>query len=130
MGKRDPVFDIDPAIARGALLAILVRRGAMLVRGAWLAVRSGRPAFPIFVGRGVVVHHARYLRLGSGVTIEDYCRLDCLGRMGIVLSDGVTLRRGVHIEVTSVLRDVGEGCVLGERVGVSEGSFLGAKGQL
>jgi hypothetical protein len=40
----------------------------------------------------------------------------------------VTQRRGVPIEVTNVLRELGEGRVLGERVRISGGCFLGAKG--
>lgn len=126
--KRDRLFSLDPEVGTGALAAVLLHRSLMLLRGTWLALRTGRLVFPVFAGRGVVVRHPRHLRLGRGVTIEDYCRLDCLGRVGIVLGDGVTLRRGVHIEATSVLRALAEGCVLGERVGISEGSFIGAKG--
>jgi acetyltransferase-like isoleucine patch superfamily enzyme len=130
LAKGDETYDIDPAIGADALRSVATRRFVMLVRGALLAARTRRLVFPVFVGRGVAVHHPRHLRLNRGVTIEDYCRLDCLGRTGIRLGESVTLRRGVHIEVTSVLRDIGEGCVLGDRVGVSEGTYLGAKGLL
>jgi acetyltransferase-like isoleucine patch superfamily enzyme len=126
--KADSSFDIDPAIRTTSLVAYLWRRFVMLVRGCVLGLRSGRFALPVFVGRGVVVTNASTLRLSPGVTIGDYCRLDCLGRTGIDLGRGVTLRRGVHIEVTSVLREMGEGCVIGERAGISEGTFIGAKG--
>ncbi|MBN2247178.1 MAG: acyltransferase [Coriobacteriia bacterium] len=100
----------------------------MALRGLVLALRSRSFVAPVFVGRGVVVTDAARLRLSPGVTIGDYCRLDCTGRLGISLGRGVTLRRGTHIEVTSVLRQVAEGCVLADRVGVSEGCFIGAKG--
>ena len=128
--KADEAFDIDESIAGSVLLGVGCRRASMAGRGVMLALRSGRFAFPVFVGRGVVVTNPRHLRLSPGVTIGDYCRLDCLGRSGIVVGNGVTLRRGVHIEVTSVIRELGEGCVLGERVGISEGCFLGAKGRI
>lgn len=128
--KADDAFDIDPAIGARDLAGFMGRRAAMAVRGVWLALRTGRFAFPVFVGRRVTVHQARHLCLSPGVTIEDDCRLDCLGSTGVHLGRGVTLRRGVQIEVTSVLRDLGDGCVLGDRVGVSEGCFLGAKGLL
>ena len=128
--KGDQNFDLDPGIGGRVLVGAMLRRGIMALRGLFLAVQSGRFAFPVFVGRGVVVHNKRYLKLSSGVTIEDFCRLDCLGTTGVVLAKGVTLRRGVHIEVTSVLRELGVGCVIGERAGVSEGCFMGAKGRL
>lgn len=128
--KGDDAFDIDSAIGVGALAGFIWRRAVMAGRGLWLALRTGRLVFPVFVGRRVAVHAARHLHLMPGVTIEDDCRLDCLGRTGVHLGRGVTLRRGVQIEVTSVLRELGEGCVLGDRVGVSEGCFLGAKGLL
>lgn len=126
--KGDDTFDIDPAISTGALLSFVARRIVMAFRGIVLALRSRTFVAPVFVGRGVVVTDASNLRLSPGVTIGDYCRLDCTGRLGIVMGRGVTLRRGVHIEVTSVLRQIAEGCVLEDRVGLSEGCFIGAKG--
>lgn len=126
--KGDAAFDIDPAIRTGSLAGFVTRRAFMALRGAVLALRCHSLVGPVFVGRGVVVTDARSLTLSPGVTIGDYCRLDCTGRLGIVLGRGVTLRRGVQIEVTSVLRQIAEGCVLEDRVGVSEGCFIGAKG--
>lgn len=76
----------------------------------------------------MVVTDAAHLRLSPGVTIGDFCRLDCVGRAGITLGPGTTLRRGVHIEVTSNLKKLAFGCRLVAPVGVSEGSFIGAKG--
>jgi len=131
IGKRakgDPSFRIDDAISAGSLMSFSLRRSLMALRGLVLAARTGRLVYPVFVGRGVVVTDAVCLRLSPGVTIGDYCRLDCLGRAGITLGPGTTLRRGVQIEVTSNLKKVGVGCKLGARVGVSEGSFIGAKG--
>jgi acetyltransferase-like isoleucine patch superfamily enzyme len=126
--KGDRAFRVDAAVPSSALLWFTVRRGAMATRGVILALRTGHWAFPVFVGRGVVVTDARYLRLHPGVTIGDYCRLDCLGRAGITLGPGTTLRRGVHIEVTSNLKKLAHGCRLGTRVGISEACYIGAKG--
>lgn len=126
--KGDAAFDIDPAIGVGSLVSFFARRVAMAMRGLLLALRCRSWVAPVFVGRGVVVTDAARLSLSPGVTIGDYCRLDCTGRLGIRIGRGVTLRRGVHIEVTSVLRHIAEGCVLEDRVGISEGCFIGAKG--
>ncbi|MEI7813653.1 MAG: acyltransferase [Coriobacteriia bacterium] len=126
--KRDEAFDLDPAIRPFDFLSIVLRRMVMGFRGLGLALRAGRAAVPVFVGRGVVVTNARHLNLAPGVSIGDYCRLDCLGSSGVTLGRGSTLRRGVHVEVTSVLRSVGVGLMVGERVGISEGCYIGAKG--
>ena len=126
--KRDPSFTVDSAVSPGALLGFSLRRAIMALRGIGLTCRTHRWVFPVFVGRSVVVTDARNLNLTPGVCIGDYCRLDCLGRAGILLGPGTTLRRGVHIEVTSTLKEIGVGCRLGSRVGVSEGAFIGAKG--
>ena len=128
MVKRDSTFDMSDDVPARALVSFIIERGGMLVRGIWLSVRARKGAFPVFVGRSVTVRNPSSLQLEPGVTIGDYCRLDCLGTEGIVLRRGATLRRGAHIEVTSVLRDLGVGCVLEERVGVSEGAYIGAKG--
>ena len=126
--KSDPSFRIDDAISTGSLVSFSLRRSLMVLRGLVLAARTGRFVYPVFVGRGVVVTDAACLRLSPGVSIGDYCRLDCLGLAGITLGPGTTLRRGVQIEVTSNLKKLGFGCKLGARVGVSEASFIGAKG--
>jgi len=126
--KGDTVFSIDEDVSGRALGGLILRRALMAARGLVLAARSGSLVYPVFVGRGVVVTSPRFLKLSRGVTIEDFCRLDCLGKHGIALGAGVTLRRGVHIEVTSVLRDLGEGCVIDQGAGVSEGAYIGAKG--
>lgn len=128
--KGDPAFDIDPSIKTWSLIVFAVRRSMMALRGLVLSVRCAGCAFPVFVGRRVTVTNARWLRLSPGVTIGDGCHLDCLGSIGIVLGRGVTLRPGVRIEVTSVLRELGEGIEIGDRVGVSEDCFLGAKGRI
>lgn len=126
--KKDETFDIDSSLHTGDLLVQILRRGIMATRGLVLAMRAHSFVVPVFVGRGVTVTGARHLTLSPGVTIDDYCRLDCLGHTGVALGRGVTLRRGAHIEVTSVMRHLGNGIVVGERVGISEGCFVAAKG--
>ena len=126
--KHDGSFSVDEAISDSALIGFSLRRSVMALRGVALALRTGRLVYPVFVGRGVVVTDASSLRLSPGVSIGDYCRLDCLGRAGIALGPGTTLRRGAQIEVTSTLGDLAFGCRTGARVGIGEGSFIGAKG--
>lgn len=126
--KKDRSFDIDDSISVATLIFFVCRRLRMALRGLIMSLRCGQIVYPVFVGRRVVVTNARKLRLSPGVTIGDYCRLDCLGREGIALGPGATLRRGVQIEVTSVLKGLGEGCRIGARVGLSEGTYIGAKG--
>jgi len=126
--KGDETFAIDPRLTTSDLLGFALRRAIMALRGLILSARTRSWVFPVFVGRGVRIIGARHLRLSPGVTIDDYCRLDCVGKQGISLGRGATLRRGTQIEVTSVMRQLGEGAVIGERVGISEGCFIGAKG--
>ncbi len=126
--KGDSTFSFDPSLTVTDIMGFALRRGVMAVRGVQLALQARSWVFPVFVGRGVRVTGKRHLHLSAGVTIDDYCRLDCVGKHGITLGRGATLRRGAHIEVTSVMRQIGEGAVIGDRVGISEGCFIGAKG--
>lgn len=126
--KGDETFDIDAALRNSDLFGFASRRAAMAMRGTLLSLRTGHWVFPVFIGRRVTVTGAGHLHLSPGVTIDDDCRLDCAGRVGIRLGRGVTIRRGSQIEVTSVMRQLGEGAILADRVGISEGCFIGAKG--
>ena len=114
--KKDDAFDIDASLGAGVLVGVTVRRGFMALRGMVLGLRSGHLVFPVFVGRGVVVTNPRYLHLNRGAIIKDCCRLDCLGRTGITLGAGTTLRRGVHLR--SRVCSANSGSILGERVGL------------
>lgn len=126
--KDDETFDIDSALRPGDLIGVVIRRATMALRGVFLTIRTRSLVIPVFIGRGVRVTGARHLTLSPGVTIDDYCRLDCMGHSGIELGRGVTLRRGAQIEVTGVLRHLGSGIVVADRVGISEGCFVAAKG--
>jgi acetyltransferase-like isoleucine patch superfamily enzyme len=126
--KNDSSFDVDDAIETRALVSFSRRRLAMALRGAWLTIQTGKWAFPVFVGRGVVVTNPQKLSLAPGVTLEDYCRLDCQSQRGVTLGAGATLRRGTHVEATSTLKEQAIGCEIGPRVGISEGCYIGAKG--
>lgn len=126
--KRDPTYQLDPALTMRALLEIVVARSASVLR-AWrwyflLRERNGL----FFVGRHVVIRHAQYLSIGRTVTLGDYVTIDALSREGVILGDNVSIGAFTIIETTGILQRLGKGFSIGPNSNLGDYCFVGAAG--
>jgi len=131
LGRRmkGELFAIDPGVPASALVGFAVGRGVDALRGVWLRIWLGRgSAWPVFVGARVRVSCARRVVLGRGVTLGEGVVLRGLSRAGVRLGDGVSVGAGTVIVATSVLRELGEGCVIGRNSGIGQFGFIGCGG--
>lgn len=126
--KHDDGYRLDPDLGGAALAGILWRRGLALLRGVWWSWRLGACRLPLFVGRHVQIRHARQLRVGRGVTLDDDVIIDALSRRGVVLGDNVSISRGTEIHATGVITRLGEGFQIGSDSNLGHFSFVGAAG--
>lgn len=126
--KRDPTYQLDPALTMRALLEIVVSRSASTLR-AWrwyflLRERNGL----VFVGKHVTIHHAQYLSVGRAVTLGNYVTIDALSREGVILGDNVSIGAFTIIEATGILRRLGKGFSIGANSNLGDYCFVGAAG--
>lgn len=126
--KHDPGYHLDPDLGGAVLLSILWWRSAALLRGVWWSWRLGACRLPFFVGRRVQIRHARLLKVGRGVTLDDDVIIDALSRRGVTLGDNVTLARGSVIQATGAMTQLGVGLEMGANSNLGHYSFVGAAG--
>lgn len=125
--KRDPTYEVDPAISVSDVAREVQRRGASALRGSW-ALRGVKGGRLRFAERGVEIRHRRHLHVGDGSVIEAYARLHCLSKDGFEVGRRVTIGKFSIIEATGVLWLMGRGFSIGDDSSVGDYAFIGAAG--
>ena len=105
--------------------------GLRVLRGAVLRLRLGNAAGLVFCERRVTVLHARYVRAGRDLNLEEGCQIVGLSKRGIVFGDRCTVGRYSQIAPTNVLGSVpGEGLKLGDNSNIGPYSWIGCSGYI
>jgi acetyltransferase-like isoleucine patch superfamily enzyme len=126
--KKDSSYKIDSFLTAGDLIQINIRRAMALFRGFFRTFfRKGRGGF-LFLGSRVVFRHSHLLSLGRGVVIEDFVTIDALSKKGIQFGDNVKIARFTTIECTGVIRNIGEGVIIGSNSAIGAYSYIGGQG--
>lgn len=110
------------------VIRIVGSKGVCLLRGLFLSIGFKRRDFPVFAGRNVRIRFAERIISGACLTLEEDVTLNALCKSGIVFGRNVTLRKGTTIDCTGVIRELGEGLVVGDYVGMSDGCFIQVRG--
>lgn len=118
-------YKIDPNIPLSYLLAVFIRRFAMILVGLFLFCKKRGV---VFVAFNVKIRCRSKLKLGSGVTIDRGCYIDALSYNGIQLGDNVSLGKYTTIECTGSLLSLGKGLQVGNNVGLGSHGFWGCAG--
>lgn len=125
-GQDDYYF--DDSVDNWDLSALVIRRAAWALRGAARLGRHGIRSGPIFIGPHVTLINRRYIEISPGVTLEGGAYIDGLSIEGLRIGRGTTIGRNVELRCSGVATRPGTGIRIGERVGISSGSFIGGQG--
>ena len=107
----------------GALL------GRRLCRGALLRARLGASGGLVFCDRHVRVLHARHVRAGRDLDLEEGCFVNGLSRRGVIFGDRCTVGRGAVVAPTGLLGgEPGEGLRVGDRSNLGAWAYVGCSG--
>jgi acetyltransferase-like isoleucine patch superfamily enzyme len=125
----------DPAVLKewqGADLASLGwLLGLRLVRGEAVRRRLGHADGRVFCDRGVRLLHARHIRAGRDLNLEEGCQIMGLSRRGIVFGERCTVGRFAQIAPTNpVGGEPGEGLRMGRHSNIGPYSFIGCSGYI
>jgi len=103
--------------------------GRRLTRGTLLRMRLGHASGRVFCERGVRVLHARHVRAGRDLNLEEGAQIMGLSRRGIVFGDRVTVGRGAMISPTGLFGgEPGEGLVVGDNSNIGHYAVVGCSG--
>ena len=121
---------IEDWIPTEILISELLTRGFMVLRGFFYRIFFAKVYGLFFVGHNVRIRCASRIRLGRNASLHDGIYLDGLSKEGVTIGDNFTLREGSIIECTGVLSAPGQGLTIGNNVGISQNSFIGARAKI
>jgi acetyltransferase-like isoleucine patch superfamily enzyme len=128
--KRDRSYRLEPELRVFDLGAVTLRRGMEALRGIRHRPFLGGAQGVLFVGRRVIFRHRRGIRVGRSVTFKDGAHVDALAREGIRLGNNVAIGKNAIIECTGVLRELGEGLVIGSNSNIGDFNFIQVRGKV
>lgn len=126
--KNKEDYTLDENIKFIPLIALLLERQAMLLRGLAIAPFLGNFSTPLFLGRRVRIKNKRMLSIGKGCTLADDVVIDCLSKNGIKIGDNVSIPNHTYIRCTGVISNLGEGLLIGNGSGLGHYNFINAQG--
>lgn len=117
-------YQIPESMPLTIIISEVLKRVVMLLRGI-IFVRKR-----IFVGKSVQVIGKNFLNIGRYSTLDDYSKVIACSEEGVKMGERSKLGAFSVISATSHLSKFGKGVEIGNDVGISEYSFLGAAGGL
>jgi len=132
VARRKGTDPADLADWRGPELASLGwLLGLRLLRGSLLRLRLGHAEGLVFCERRVRVLHARHIRAGRDLNLEEGCQIMGLSKRGIVFGERCTVGRFAQIAPTGILGGpAGEGLRLGDNSNIGHYAWIGCSGYI
>lgn len=121
-------YSLDDAISTGDLLVVLWTKFVECLRGLVLKISLKKSTGILFVGAKSCIKHSKHIEIGKSLTIGRNVVINALCKQGIKIGDNVTVKDGSIIEGYGVLRNLGEGLTIGNRVGISQNCFIAIRG--
>jgi len=112
-------FVFDEVITVGDVIGIVLNYSFMLLRGV-LKFR-----IVCYIGKNTSIKSKNKISLGSCVVIGDYCHINGLGLIGVIIGNSVNIGSFSRLIVSGSLGDLGNSIKLGNNVAIGEYSFIG-----
>lgn len=121
-------YKLDPSIGASDILSTLSRRFAQVARGYIKRIGMRKCKGLLFCGKKVKVLHKNKVSIDGTAILEDYVFINALSKNGVKIGKNVSIGRNSIIECTGVIRELGEGLVIGDNVGIAANAFLAVRG--
>jgi len=84
----------------------------------------------IFKGKHCKITHRGQISVGRTLMLGDYVEINALSKQGVRIGDNVSIQKNTIIECTGVIRNLGEGLVIGNNTGIAQGAFIQVRGKV
>lgn len=130
--KRDPGYDLDPAMPLSAIVSLLTNTLGKALRGYRRRIGFGRAKGVTFIGKHVTLRNKRFIRVGRNFIADDFCEIVGLSKQGIVCGDRVTIGRYALIRPSAQFggREIGEGLRIGNNSNIGAFGYVGCSGYI
>ena len=123
-------YQIDPSITSLSLFVLLVSKSSQLIRGLLLKITLKESSGIIFKGKHCRITHRSQISVGRTLILGDYVEINTLSKHGVRIGDNVSIQKNTIIECTGVIRNLGEGLVIGNNTGIAQGAFIQVRGKV
>ena len=121
-------YKLDSKIRLINLFVIIFARSFSLARGFLKSLGLKKRGKILFIGKNVKLKHKNFIKLGNGVTLDDYVVLDGLSEDGLILGDNVKVGSYTIIACSGSLKNLGKGIKIGSNSGIGDFCYFGAAG--
>jgi len=123
-------YELDKEFELIDLIKIIFNRLVQVLRGLIKRIGIKECNGLIFLGKHVTIKHKNKLHLDKNTIIEDYVYINALSKSGVSIGKNVSIGRNSIIECTGVIRELGEGLVIGNNVGISPNAYFMVRGKV
>jgi acetyltransferase-like isoleucine patch superfamily enzyme len=128
LGKEN--YKVDSTLTSMDIFIILRSRFWQMMRGFVLRITLKSAKGVIFKGENCKIKHRKKIVVGKSLTLGDYVEINALSKNGIKIGDNVSILKNTIIECTGVLRELGEGLIIGNHVGIAQNCFIQVRGKV
>ncbi len=125
-----PIAQLDDQLSNADVMKEFLRRFIQAARGLFIRPFLRQSQGILFIGKKVVIKSKSRVSLGKAVYIGDYVEINALSRSGVTMGNNVSVHKFTIIDCTGVLRNLGEGLVIGDNVGISQNCFIQVRGKV
>ncbi len=128
LGKED--YEVDETLTSIDIIIVLHSRFTQMLRGLLLMFKLKSSKGIIFKGENCKIQYCKKIRVGKSLTIGNNVEINALSKSGVFIGDNVSILKNTIIECTGVIRELGEGLRIGNRVGIAQNCFIQVRGQV
>lgn len=128
LGRTD--YIIDSNLRTVDLVIIILSKLIELMRGFIVKPFLGKSRGFLFLGHGIKLKHRHLLFLEGTSIIGDNVHINALSKEGVKIGTNFTLLNNSIIECTGVLRNLGDGLIIGNNVGIAQNCFIQVRGKV
>lgn len=126
--KKSDTYSVDTNLSSLDILIIMKKRIFQVIRGFFIKPFLKKSNGIIFKGKNVTIEHLHKISCGENLIIEDNVFINALSKTGISLGSNVTIQRDSILICTGVIRNLGEGIIIHDNVGLNSRVYLGGQG--
>lgn len=123
-------YQIDFNLSHYDLFILLLNKFREILRGFAIKIFLGESKGLLFIGESVRIKHKHLLFLDKNCTLGDYVQINALSKSGIHIGRNTTILNNSIIDCTGVIRNLGEGLIIGQNVGIAQNCFIQVRGKV
>lgn len=123
-------YVVDNTINNKIIITEIARRLTQFMRGFIIKPFFKKTKGLLLIGKGTTIRYKSLISLGRTIQIGDHVEINALSKNGIQMGNNISILNNTIIECTGVIRNLGEGLIIGDNVGIAQNCFIQVRGKV